>query len=190
MNPQSDTFQSRIPTLSNDELHNYITDYSRYKVEAVQLAIKELQSRGFFLSEEELQTIESFFSLKLNPPCQRLDFDPRLFRLIAYGIFIAGILISAVVYITAQPPMQNPLGYDPLDTKTYLRELELYGGISNVIASEFKAWLWRMCRGKNLSYTILCITAIISVILWRLGSGGKTCHSPKPRNPRCFQNWF
>jgi len=169
MNP-NDTFQSRIPTLSNKELHNYVTNYSLYKTEAIQIAIKELQSRGFTLSDKELQNIEAYFYLKSGSARQQPDFDPHLFRLIACGIFITGMLISIVIYMKAQPPMQNPLGYDPLTTKKYLGELELYGGMTNVMASEFKAWFGELWQGKNLSYTIASITAGISIILWRIGS--------------------
>jgi ABC-type phosphate/phosphonate transport system permease subunit len=170
MNLQNDTFYSRIPTLSNDELFNYITNYSRYKIGAVQLAITELQSRGFILSDDELSNIESFFSSKSNHIGRRLNFNPSLFRLISYVIFSVGMLMSVVVYITARPPMQNPLGYDPLDTKRYLRELELYGGKSNIMATEFGEWFVGLWQGKNLSYTIACITLIISIILWFIGS--------------------
>jgi hypothetical protein len=170
MNLQNDTFYSRIPTLSNDELFNYITNYSRYKIEAVQLAIAELQSRGFILSDDELSNIESFFSTKPKHIRRSLNFSPSLFRLISCVIFGVGILISVVIYITARPPMQNPLGYDPLDTKKYLRELELYGGKSNIMATEFREWFVGLWQGKNLSYTIACITVIISTILWFIGS--------------------
>jgi hypothetical protein len=170
MNPQNDTFYSRIPTLSNDELYNYITNYSRYKIEAVQLAITELRSRGFILSDDELSNIDAFFSLKSNQIHRSLRFNPGLFRLISYVIFSVGILISAVIYVTALPPMENPFGYNPLNTKVYLRELELYGGKGNIMAAEFMEWFVGLWQGKNLSYTIACITIIISIILWFIGS--------------------
>jgi hypothetical protein len=170
LNPQNDTFYSRIPTLSNDELFDYITNYSRYKVEAVRLAITELRSRGFILSEDELSKIESFFSLPSNPQRRSLHFNPSRLRLISYVVFGVGVSISVMIYITARAPMQNPLGYDPLDTKKYLRELELYGGKSNIMAAELMEWLVRLWQGKNLSYTIACITLIISIILWFVGS--------------------
>jgi hypothetical protein len=170
MNPQNDTFYSRIPTLSNDELYNYITNYSRYKIEAVQLAVTELRSRGFILSDDELSNIDAFFSLKSDQIRRPLHFNPGLFRLISYVIFSVGILISVVIYVIARPPMENPFGYNPLNTKVYLRELELYGGKGNIMAAEFMEWFVGLWQGKNLSYTIACITVIISIILWFIGS--------------------
>jgi hypothetical protein len=183
MNLQNDTFYSRIPTLSNDELFDYITNYSGYKIEAVQLAITELRRRGFILSDDELSNIESFFSLKANHIRRPLNFNPSLFRLISYVIFSVGILISVVIYLTAGPPMQNPLGYEPLDTKKYLRELELYGGKSNIMATEFREWFVGLWQGKNLSYTIACITVIISIILWFIGSRKESEPDKKLVNP-------
>ena len=170
MNPQNDNFYSRIPTLSNDELLNYIANCSRYKIEAVQLAIAELQKRGFILSDDELSKIEAFFSPKSNRIRRPFHFNPGRCRLISYVIFSVGILISAVIYVTARPPMEKPFGYDPLNTKIYLRQLELFGGKSNIMAAELMDWFVGLWQGKNLSYTIACITVIISIILWFIGS--------------------
>ena len=170
MTPQDDTFYSRIPTLSNDELFNYITHYSRYKIEAVQLAVTELRSRGFILSDDELSNIEVFFSSKSSPIRRPLYFNPGLFRLISYVIFSVGIVISVVIYVIADPPTEHPFGFNPLHTKLYLRELELLGGKGNIMAAEFIEWFVGLWQGKNLSYTIACITVIISIILWFIGS--------------------
>jgi hypothetical protein len=170
MDLPNDTFYSRIPTLSNDELLDYISNYSRYKVEAVHSAIAELQSRGFILSDDELATIESFFRLQSNQVRRPLTFRPGLFRLIACLVFSAGILVSIGIYVNARAPRPNPLGYDPLDTKKYLRELELYGGKSNIMATEVREWFAGLWQGKNLSYIIACITVIVSIMLWFIGS--------------------
>jgi hypothetical protein len=170
MNQDNDTFYSRIPTLSDDELLNYITHYSQYKMEAVQLAITVLRSRGFILSEDVLSNIASFFSLTSNRTSRPINFNPALFRLISYVIFSVGILVAVAIYFTAHPPVENPLGYNPLDTKKYLRELEVYGGKSNTLATEFREWFVGLWQGKNLSYTIACITVTISIVIWLIGS--------------------
>ncbi len=36
------------------------------------------------------------------------------------AILVLGFAAAVVIYLTAQPPPANPLGYDPLDTKKYL----------------------------------------------------------------------
>jgi hypothetical protein len=170
MNLQNDSFYSRIPTLSDDELLNYITHYSHYKIEAVQLAVTELRKRGFILSDDELSNIEAFLSSKSKPIRRPPYFNPGRFRLISYVIFSVGIVISAVIYITARPPAEHPFGYNPMKTKVFLRELELYGGKGNIMAAELREWFFGLWQGKNLSFTIACITVIISIILWYIGS--------------------
>src|SRR2546421_493632 len=42
--------------------------------------------------------------------------------------------MAIFLYVTASPPPDYPLGYNPFTSKKYLRELELYGGKLNIIA--------------------------------------------------------
>ena len=170
MNPSDDTFYARISTLSDSELFNYTKNYSHYKVEAVQAAIAELHSRGFPLSHDKLLEIEMYFACKDKQTTRSFHFGPRQLRFLSYAIFIIGILSSAFIYFKAHSVPQNPLGYNPLDTKKYLRDLELYGGKINVMAVEFRQWFDKLWQGKNLSYTIAFITVIISYIFWFIGS--------------------
>jgi hypothetical protein len=83
---------------------------------------------------------------------------------------VIGICSAVFIYVTASPPPQHPLGYDPFASKKYLRDLELYGGKINILAVEFYQWLDRLWRGQNLSYTIACITVILAYIFWFIGS--------------------
>jgi hypothetical protein len=75
-----------------------------------------------------------------------------------------------LLYATAAPPPQNPLGYDPFASKKYLRELEMYGGKINIIAVEFRQWFVSLWRGKRLAYTIALLTVLLASLLWRMGS--------------------
>jgi hypothetical protein len=65
-----------------------------------------------------------------------------------------------VIYLTAQPPPENPLGYDPLDTKKYLHDLEVYGGKANVIAAQFRDWFDSLWHGKQPAYAVAVLTVI------------------------------
>ena len=140
MPPSDDTFYARIPTLSDAELFNYTQNYSRYKSAAVQAAIAELRTRGLHLSNDELSQIELYFTRKAHPITRPFNCDPSQLRLLSYAIFTIGILSAVFIYVTASPPSQHPLGYDPLASKKYLRDLELYGGKINIIAVEFRQW--------------------------------------------------
>jgi hypothetical protein len=74
------------------------------------------------------------------------------------AILVLGFAAAVVIYLTAQPPPGNPLGYDPLDTKKYLHDLEVYGGKANVLAAEFREWFDGLWHGKQLAFTVAVIT--------------------------------
>jgi hypothetical protein len=74
------------------------------------------------------------------------------------------------LYVTASPSPHHPLGYDPFASKKYVRDLELYGGKINVLAVEFRQWLESLWGGKNLAYTLALLTAMLSSLLWFIGS--------------------
>src|SRR5437660_8886617 len=76
------------------------------------------------------------------------------------AILAVGLATAVVIYLTAQPPPENPLGYDPLDTKKYLHDLEVYGGTANVLATEFREWFASLWHGKRLGVTVAVITVI------------------------------
>jgi hypothetical protein len=81
-------------------------------------------------------------------------------RIGTLAILAVGFAAAIVIYLTAQPPPENPLGYDPLDTKKYLHDLEVYGGKANVIAAEFRDWFDSLWHGKQLAFTVAVITLI------------------------------
>jgi len=54
----------------------------------------------------------------------------------------------------------------PEDSKKYLRDLELYGGKANVLATEFRLWLVGLWQGKSLAFTVAFITILISLVFF------------------------
>ena len=92
------------------------------------------------------------------------------FKSMAVIILAVGLSSSVIVYLTAKSAAPNPLGYDPLDTKKYLRELEVYGGKVNILATEFREWFDGLWRGKPLAFTIVFITVMLALLFWFLGS--------------------
>jgi hypothetical protein len=87
-------------------------------------------------------------------------------RFIALAILLAGCGSALVIYATATPVPANPLGYDPEDTKQYLREMEVYGGTINVIASEFTQWVESLWHGRRLAFTVVCLTVLLLCFFW------------------------
>lgn len=82
-------------------------------------------------------------------------------RLIAGAILLAGLGSALVIYFTATPAPANPFGYEPEDTKKYLREMEVYGGKANVLASEFRRWFEGFWHGRQLAFTVVCLTLLL-----------------------------
>ena len=81
-------------------------------------------------------------------------------RAVTRAILVLGFAAAIVIYLTASSPPGNPLGYDPMDTKKYLRDLEVYGGKANVIATQFKDWFATLWHGKRLALTVVALTVI------------------------------
>jgi hypothetical protein len=86
-------------------------------------------------------------------PDERIRFGTR-------AILAVGFAAVVVIYVTAQPPPENPLGYDPMDTKKYLHDLEVYGGKANVFAAELREWFDSLWHGRRLAFTVAVITVI------------------------------
>jgi len=170
MPPSDDPFHARLPTLSDAELFNYIHHYSDYKAEAVHAALAELHERGLYVSQDALADIERYCMRQEHQRMRPCNLEPRHLRWLAYAIVIIGLGSAVFLYATTSPPLQHPLGYDPFDSKKYVRELERYGGKINILAVEFRQWFASLWRGKPLAYTIALLTFLLASLLWRMGS--------------------
>jgi len=76
------------------------------------------------------------------------------------AILLVGLAASLAIFLTAKPPAPNPLGYEPEDSKQYLRDMEVYGGKTNLIASEVREFLASLWHGKRLALTVAVITLV------------------------------
>jgi hypothetical protein len=186
MHPSDGPFYARLLTLSDAELCNYVHHYSHYQVDAVYAAIAELHTRGVPVSHDALAEIEQYFTRQEQQRMRPFNLAPRQLRWLSYAICILGICSAVFLYVTASPPPQYPLGYDPFTSKKYLHELERYGGKINILAVELHQWLASLWHGKPLAYTIACLTIMLSSFLWFLGSPSASyidTHAEKPHTP-------
>ena len=87
------------------------------------------------------------------------NLQTRLY-LISAIILLVGLGSAILIYLTAENDSYSILGYE--DSKTYIHDLELYGGKANVLASEYMRWFGGLWHGKSLAFTVACITIIIS----------------------------
>lgn len=89
----------------------------------------------------------------------------RRVRLAARAILVVGLGAALVAFVVARVRPENPLGYDPLETKRYLHDLQLYGGTANVLAAQFREWFAGLWYGKNLAYTLAVLTLVLARVV-------------------------
>lgn len=91
--------------------------------------------------------------------------DSPRFRRARRALLAAGFAAAAVIYVVARPEADNPGGYDPMQSKMYLHDLELYGGKANLLAAEFRDWFTGLWQGRNLAYTVAALTVLTVLAL-------------------------
>lgn len=89
----------------------------------------------------------------------------RCLRFAAVAILIAGLGGAIWIYLAAAPA-DNALGYDPMQSKKYLRDLELYGGKANVLAVQITDWFESLWHGTRLAYTVACAAVLLAGVCW------------------------
>ena len=85
-------------------------------------------------------------------------------KVIAAAIVLAGFIVALIIALTAAPPPDNPLGYRPEDTKRYLRDLEVYGGKINILASNLREWFVGLWHGKTLAVTVAVLSIAAALV--------------------------
>ena len=85
-------------------------------------------------------------------------------RFIAIVILVVGFGSALLIYATATPTPANPLGYEPESSKQYLREMEVYGGKANVLASQLRQWFESLWHGKRLAITVVFLTLVLLLL--------------------------
>lgn len=85
----------------------------------------------------------------------------RWLRFVAAAVLVVGLVSAVCIYLAAAPSTADTLGYDPAQSKQYLRAMELYGGKANVLAAELRAWF-----GTRLAYTVACASVLLAGSFW------------------------
>jgi len=169
-----DSFFARLPTLPDAELRRYVEQPQGYKAEAVEAALAELQRRGRAIPEADLARIREVLGQRearqAHRPGRLLGTEPATrrarIRRITAGILAAGLGGAALLYLRAAPRAANPLGYEPEDTKKYLRDLEVYGGKLNVLVTQFRTWFEGLWQGRQLAFTVAWLTLLLALGFW------------------------
>lgn len=84
-------------------------------------------------------------------------------RLVTRAILAVGLASAAVIYfVNATTP--DEAGFEFENSKKYLRELEVYGGKANVLATEFRRWFDGLWHGRSLAFTVAVISVLLALI--------------------------
>jgi hypothetical protein len=92
-----------------------------------------------------------------------LELEPKRRRIVT-AILLVGLVSALVIYLTAPIIVPDPSGFDPQDSKQYLRQVESVGGKGNELATELRLWLESLWHGERLAGTVACITVFVALI--------------------------
>lgn len=167
----NDAFHQRLAGLDEAELRAHLADPAAYRRDAVEAVLAELDRRGCALSEAELDQVRGTLDAR-----DRSHTHPSLFgsgparrrrlRLLSAAILVLGLGSSILILRAATAPTANPLGYEPEDTKRYLRQMEMIGGKANVMASRLRMGFASLFQGENLAFTVATLSALLSAGFW------------------------
>ncbi len=88
----------------------------------------------------------------------------RYFRIVAIAILLVGLGSAIMIYLHAEHSATDV--FNPMASKTYLRELQLYGGKFNVLAAEFSQWFDSLWQGRRLAYMVGVLTLFLAGLFW------------------------
>jgi hypothetical protein len=94
-------------------------------------------------------------------------------KIAALFILAIGLGAGATIYFTAEEPApggyiivgDTAYPYDPSTSKTYVRQLERFGGKSAVVFDEINRWFASLWVGRRLGVTIICLSALTAFVL-------------------------
>jgi hypothetical protein len=83
------------------------------------------------------------------------------YRAVLAAIVIVGLGAALLIFLLAGSPAANPLG-EPGDSKTYVHDMLLYGGKTNMVMAEFMEWIGSLWHGKRMAITITVLTLLVA----------------------------
>jgi len=107
-----------------------------------------------------------------------INLQARLY-LIGTLVLLVGLGSSLFIYLKAGNDPDDPVGYEitggevdpiaPNDSKRYLRDMEMYGGKANILASELTSWFAGLWHGRSLAFTLSGLSILTSSGLFFVG---------------------
>jgi hypothetical protein len=170
------SYHQRIPSLEDEALMAYVKAPLAYQTEAVEMALEELARRGGALTPAEAARIRLLLqqrdAARLGRPRpwvgRLLGTTPaiRKARIRWVTAAIVGVGLGAAFAIRQVAGSPSPAGFEPEDSKRYLRDLEMYGGKINVVATEIRLWFAGLWEGGQLGTTVGWLSLLLAAGFW------------------------
>lgn len=105
-------------------------------------------------------------------------------------ILLVGLCISGLIYLAApendsDADFSHLSAINPGNSKLYVHDLRVYGGMANVYADEFMRWFDGLWHGKSLAFTVACIAIFLSAAsfcITGLLSSGTNADAPEDKH--------
>ena len=106
------------------------------------------------------------------PANQKIDYPLKRCYRITTGILLVGFGAAVAIYLTAADAPDNPFAeYE--QSKKFSYEVQRMGGKMALVANDMTSWFAELWHGRQLSYTVACITLVIAVGYYVIASGIK-----------------
>ncbi len=88
---------------------------------------------------------------------------PQRLKVVVALIMAAGFGAAAAIYVSAVSRPAGSSDYEAEVSKQYLREMEVYGGKANVLASGLREWFVALWHGRKLAFTVAFLTILVAL---------------------------
>ena len=101
-------------------------------------------------------------------------------HLVTAGILLAGLGTAVAIYLTADEIPVNPFAeYE--NSKRFSHEVQRMGGKMALVANDLTAWFAGLWQGRQLAWTVACLTIVIAAGYYVVASG--SAHGVEPAGP-------
>jgi hypothetical protein len=110
----------------------------------------------------------------INFPIYTHDSEPgsplKRCYLVTAGILLTGFGAAVAIYLTSDEIPDNPFA-DYENSKRFSHEVQRMGGKMSLVANDMTAWCAGLWQGRQLAYTVACITIVIAAGYYVIASG-------------------
>jgi UDP-N-acetylmuramyl pentapeptide phosphotransferase/UDP-N-acetylglucosamine-1-phosphate transferase len=92
--------------------------------------------------------------------------------LVTAGILSVGFGTAVTIYLTADEIHDNPFA-EFEQSKRFAYEVQRMGGKMALVANDASIWFTELWQGRQLAYTVACITMVIALGYYIVASGAK-----------------